>query len=1163
MVGVKVKNNKSMHEIHLHTHDSNINMVEVVTKIEQYIEKAKELGLNGIVVTNHGVMTNWYNNKKKIEEAGFKYVHAVESYVTWDLTNKIRDNFHLSLYAKNFEGFKELNKMISKSFNRDDGHYYYNPRIAWDEIKATSENIIISTACLGGLMWKLDEERQKEVIDFLSNNKERVFLEVQPHSHGEQKELNARLSKLSKETGIPLIAGGDVHALDYEHDKTRKILQKSKNVCFEDEDSFDLTLKGYEYRYEDFQLQGALSDEEIETALENTNVLVDMVEPFELDYSKKYPKVVEGDSKEALMNKIREGLQYRGVGKFDKEKKIAYTKRVKHEIETYEANGAIDYLLLEDLVKSHARYMKVKYGYGRGSVTGSIVAYLMQITEMDSIERNLNFERFMSKERISLADIDTDFSPRDRHIVQEFIINGIPNVYSAPIMTANTMAIKSAIKGIGRGLDMPLDVTEHISETVEDNEIQLREEYPVLFKHVDICQGVITSIGQHACGIVISPIPLDENMGLITTSDAEYPLTMLNMKEVDAQNYVKLDILGLDSVQIIADACEMAGIEYLVPTNMDIDDEKVWDSIREDNTNIFQWESDFAKQIIQDLFSKETIRKIKAVNPNFSYMDLLSLGNAIIRPAGASYRDDVIQGNFYDNGHKALNDFLAPTLGRLVYQEQLIQFLVEFCQYSAGHADILRRGIGKKDAKIMDKEVPLIKDEFVKTMVKLHGMKKEDAESIADPFIQVFIDSAEYGFSINHSDAYSFLGYAMGWLRYYYPLEFLTACLNANKTREAKVNKLLEYTKSKNVQIKPIKFGFSKSEFMFSKEENAIYQGIEAVKYLNEEVGNSLYDFKQKYGDSTKTFLELLIRIYDNTTYKASRFEEKVMCTKCKKLHKKSLDLTLAFTEEQSVLLYEDGVLSVANADDSLKVYEAEMKLIQDCLDACSKCTTKVIEEVEELDILDLYKSEEAIALILEHDKKKNTVMDIDNEVNINSRQMKILINLNFFSEYGKNKSLLKIFDEFDKKYKSTLKMKTKIERYRHMVQFTEKEMLVNESLSLSQQSTAEMAFLGHVVSIRENMSKNIYFVSQLMVNKQNVRFFGYQYATGKMIEFKANNRVYNSTPVLVGDIIEIQKVSIKPKSVRIGGNWMPSPTEKTFWIDQMKYIRRGEELKL
>lgn len=194
-------------------------------------------------------------------------------------------------------------------------------------------------------------------------------------------------------------------------------------------------------------------------------------------------------------------------------------------------------------------------------------------------------------------------------------------------------------------------------------------------------------------------------MGTITTIDAETKqpvvLTQINMKEIDAQNFVKLDVLGLDTVELISEAVDLAGLKWesILPENLDSEDSAVWESVLDNNIGIFQWESDFAHQIYKDLFSKETIEKIKQVHPKFSYMDLFSLGNAIIRPAGASYRDDVVQGNFYDNGHEVLNKFLSPTLGRLAYQEQIIDFLVQFCGYTGGEADVIRRSIGKRIVK--------------------------------------------------------------------------------------------------------------------------------------------------------------------------------------------------------------------------------------------------------------------------------------------------------------------------------------------------------------------------------------------------------------------------------------------------------------------------------
>ncbi|MEX3625133.1 PHP domain-containing protein [Viridibacillus arvi] len=874
--------------IHLHTDLSNQNMVEVVNSYKQYVDQAVEYGMKAIAFTEHGNILSWYNKKIYAESKGLKYIHGSEVYVTMTLEEKKRDNFHMVLLAKNHEGFKELNKMVSTGFDRKGNNFYYNPRISWEDIKNTSDNIIISTACLGGIIWQLHknradsafaEEKLKEVIEWFAENKHRAFLEIQPHRHLEQIQLNRLLLKISRETGIRLVAGSDTHALNEEYDKARKVLQKAKRIKFTDEDAFDLSFHSYEKMFKMFQDQDSFTDEEIHSAMQMTNVIADMVEPWEIDYSKKYPQLYD-NPEEVFQQKIAEGIKFRGINEKPVEEKRLYADRINHEYEVYKANDAINYMLLEDDVKTHARSKGVRYGFGRGSVSGSIIAYLMQITHMNSIDRKLNFARFMSKERISLADIDTDYAPSERHIVQDYLLNH-PKLHCAHIITYNTIALKGAIRDVGRGLEMPLDVIDEIAKNIEDTEDYWRDRYPELFHFVDLIQGTIVSIGAHACGIAVSPIPLDENMGTITTIDSETKqpivLTQINMKEIDSQNYVKLDVLGLDTVQLISETVDLAGLtwEDILPENIDTEDEKVWESVLDNNIGIFQWESDFAHQIYKDLFSKETIEKIKEVHPKFSYMDLFSLGNAIIRPAGASYRDSVVQGEFYDNGHMALNKFLAPSLGRLAYQEQIIDFLVQFCGYSGGEADLVRRGIGKKDKVLLDSLIPEIKERFIETMISQFDTRNVLAEEISEPFIQVILDASNYGFSINHSDAYSALGYVCAWLRYYYPLEFITANLNVNIGKSDKTAKLVEYAKSKGISLNSIKFRYSRAGYMFDKDTNSIYQGIEPIKFLNAQVAEGLYELRDKEYES---FTDLLIDIKDNgMLYYLQSYEAKVL----------------------------------------------------------------------------------------------------------------------------------------------------------------------------------------------------------------------------------------------------------------------------------------------
>lgn len=837
-----------------------------------------------------------------------------------------------------------------------------------------------------------------------------------------------------------------------------------------------------------FQRQGIWEDDQqIHDAMQMTNVIADMVEPWEIDYSKKYPELYD-NPEEVFQQKIADGIKFRGLDKKPLEVKQENAKRIQLEYDVYKANDAINYLLLEDAVKTHARDNGVRYGFGRGSVSGSQIAYLMRITEMNAIDRKLNFARFMSKERISLADIDTDFPPNKRHIVQDFLLNH-PKLHCAHIITYNTIALKGAIRDVGRGLEISLDIVDEIAKNVEEAEDYYRGKYPDLFHYVDLIQGTIVSIGAHACGIAVSPIPLDENMGTITTIDAETKLpvvlTQINMKEIDAQNFVKLDILGLDTVELISETVDLAGLDWndILPENIDTEDEKVWESVLENNIGIFQWESDFAHQIYKDLFSKETVGKIKDVHPKFSYMDLFSLGNAIIRPAGASYRDSVVQGEFYDNGHEALNEFLAPTLGRLAYQEQIIDFLVQFCGYSGGEADMVRRGIGKKDKELLDSLIPEIKERFIQTMISKYQTRNVTAEQISEPFIQVILDASNYGFSINHSDAYSALGYVSAWLRYYYPLEFITANLNVNIGKQDKTAKLVEYAKSKGISLNGIKFRYSRAGYMFDKETNSIYQGIEPIKFLNSHVAEQLYKLRDRQYSS---FSELLMDIKDNTVYEY-------------------LDEFGGFTGNRLTI----------------------KELIE-------KDETKVLQK----------KIKDGILVLVE-----------DNSIAVNSRQMNILISLNYFSEFGENKKLLKIFENFEKTYKKALQLKSKVERKAKVLQFESEQ--VEESLSLVEQCEIELTYLGHIETKSDSMPQNIMMLIEVLAHKSYTRAKAYQFATGEVREFKMGSRTYSQVPFEERDVIQIVDANVKPKKKKINGFWQDS-NEKELWLKEVKFIRKG-----
>ena len=845
--------------LHCHTELSNgTTNIDSVTKYEDYIKRASELGMKAIAITEHGNILSFLKKKDCCEKYGLKYIHGIEAYLTETTDTKVRDNYHCCLYARNWEGVKELNKLISNSYNRNDNHFYYTPRILIDDLFKTSDNIIVASACLGGVFNKGNDEVKKRMLDFFIKNKDRCFLEIQHHNVKDQIEYNKYLFKLSQEYGLKLVTNTDTHCLNKKHVKGRDILQRAKNIRFDNEDGWDLTFKSYDELIESYKQQNSLPMFVILEAMENTNRIADMIEEFTMDKSYKYPKLYD-NSEDVLKQKINEGVIRTGIDKLPNYE-TEYLPRIYSELETYKHNGAVDFLLLDENIKTWGREHDIYPGYSRGSCSGSLICYLLGITDVDSVLHKLNFERFMNTERVSLADIDTDWQPNQREAIKDYVYS-MEGLYCADIITFNTVALKGSIRDCARALKIDLSIVNDICENINDDNIEsYREQYKELFEYVDIVNGTVVSIGTHPCGQVVSPIPLDENMGLLTLATCKNPVTMLNMKEIDSLNYVKLDILGLDNIQIINETCKLAGIERLTPQNVDDNDEAVWQSIKEDTLGIFQWDGS-GSYYIKDLFSDETIKRIKEVYPDFRYIDLMACGNGAIRPAGASYRDELAQGIFRDNGHKALNDLLAPTLGYLVYQEQIIAFLNQFCGYTMGEADIVRRGFAKKTGT--EQFIPQIKSGFIKTMKEKYEVEEEESEHIVESFIQVIEDASSYLFSLNHSLPYSYIGYICGYLRYYYPLEFMTVVLNVCKDDAEKTNKAIDYVKKHDMVIKPPKFRYSRAEYFMDKETNSIYKGMASIKYMNAQVSEELYKLKD---NQYNNFMDLLIDVYDKTS---------------------------------------------------------------------------------------------------------------------------------------------------------------------------------------------------------------------------------------------------------------------------------------------------------
>jgi DNA polymerase-3 subunit alpha len=844
---------------HVHSDLSNATtVIDSITKYQEYIEKAKNYGCKALGFSEHGNIFEWWHKKCTIEKSGMKYIHGFEAYVTEsiNLEDKKRDNYHVVLMAKNHEGFKEINLLVSKSFNRADvkvideiERYYYSPRITYDELKATSDNIIITTACLGGILYKGNDWIKEDFIRFLQQNKHRCFLEVQHHDVKDQSNYNRHLASLSAKYDIPLIAGTDSHMANNSEIVARDLLQKSKNVHFDSEDGWDLVMRSEEEIIESYKSQNALSEDEYMSAIKNTDLLYDMIEPFEIDKSNKYPKI-SNNAFNDMVKIVEKGIKEKGL-----EKTQSLKDRLNYEISTYKHNNAIDLMLLEYDVKKWAKENDIFYGESRGSVSGSMIAYLMGVTKVNSMKYGLNFERFMNKERVSLADIDSDWMPSKRDLVKEYLHQN-PKYETAEIVTFNTVAWKGSIRDIGRALDIPLNEINQICND-EENESALsawQKKYPKLFDYALQVEGTIVSIGSHPAATICSPINIQENIGTVTLPTNKYPVACLNMKEVDDLNFVKLDVLGLKNVEIIYNTCKLAGIEPLESDKVDFNDKEVWKDIMKSPLGIFQYEGDYAHSYLKQVFSEKTLKRIREKNPNVDYLYLMSIANGAIRPAGDSYREALSNGEFNDNGHEVLNDFLKDTNSFLVFQEQILDFLHLFCGFTMGEADIVRCGFAKKTGT--EQFMPRIKSGFIKTMKDKYDVGKKESEEIVEKFIKVIESASNYLFSLNHSIPYSMIGYMCGWLRYYYPLEFIATLLELNSDNQDKTSEIYDYmNKFTNFKVMPIKFRYSNEIYNIDKENNTIYKSISSIKHLNAQVAQELYELRNNKYDS---FIDLL-----------------------------------------------------------------------------------------------------------------------------------------------------------------------------------------------------------------------------------------------------------------------------------------------------------------
>ncbi|WP_455717600.1 PHP domain-containing protein, partial [Anaerosporobacter sp.] len=906
---------------HLHDDTSNCNgYADSCSNFKEYIKLAKKQGMKAIAFSNHGGIYDWIKKKQECDKAGVKYIHGVELYLCNNLSDDDRGG-HIGLYARNFAGVLELNELISLSTSKgsledkSDRHMYYNPRISLDELMNTSNNILVTTACLASPLSKWDNENRRveynKLVNWLKKNKDRCFLEIQYHNDLNQINYNKKLYELHKNTGIRLIAGTDTHSSSQYKAECRKILQIYKKSFYGDEDEFDLVWKTYEELIQAFSNQNSLTYDVYLDAINNTNIFANMIEDFTFDKSFKYPTLY-GDNvtqqwKDLIYRKFNE-KKINGCLDLKNHTEKEYKVKIQEEFKVMCKLGMESFMMFMSELLEWCDNNNIPYGFGRGSVAGSTIAFITGITDVDPVVWKTVFSRFCNEDRVSLGDIDVDFAPEDREKVYKYIIERFTPQKTAYIAMFSTLQDRGCIdvlagglgyKDLGKVMDIKNQFdslfnsySKIMQEEVNSEELvengllessgvnfdnhniyltrinnkkakeqadKIKKTYDSLindnqdlFYYLKGLKGTIVAKGTHPSGIIGSPITLADNMGLFyKDGNTEMPVSTCSMKAVDSLNYVKFDILGLKTVGIIKDACGYAGIKYPKSYEINWSDKLVWTNMIETQEGVFQFEGDFAFDLL------------KSFKPNT--INHMSMVNAALRPSGKSYRDRMIAGEFNKNPSDEIDRLLEDNNGYLIFQEDTIKFLTDICDFTGSSADTTRRAIGKKDQELLKQQLPKILEGYCK-----HSSKpKKIAEQEAKQFVQIISDSSEYQFGFNHSTAYSMNGYECVNLRTYYTLEFIAAYLNRAENEED-TNNGINMARYFNITIKPIQFGKSLSEYTIDKDNNSIYKGISSIKYCNSQIASELMELsKNKY----TSFIDLLTDIKQKTSVYARQLK--------------------------------------------------------------------------------------------------------------------------------------------------------------------------------------------------------------------------------------------------------------------------------------------------
>jgi DNA polymerase III subunit alpha len=835
--------------VHLHTH-SEYSLLDGAVKINDLIKKTKELNMPSIALTDHGNMHGTIEFYKAAKKEGIKPIIGCELYLAkrtrHDKDSQLdKGSYHLTLLAKNNIGYKNLLKLTSLAYIEG---LYYKPRIDWELLESYNEGVICLSGCMTGIIAENFLQNKHEEAMVYTKKLFKIFnddfyLEIQDHYIPEQKSINEYIIKLAKELNIPLIATNDIHYLTKNDAKlqdallclqTGKILSDTDRMKFSTEEFY---LKSPDEMKDLF----SYAPESITNSLEimgkcNLEIPLDqqILPAFE---------VPDGHTDASFL----EELAWIGLGKKYPNITEQIKERFDYELKTIIKMGFASYFLIVNDIIQYAKKNKISVGPGRGSVAGSIIAYALEITNVDPLKFDLLFERFLNPERISMPDIDIDFCIENRQKIIEYTKQKYGNDHVAQITTFGRMASRLAIRDIGRVLNVPLSdidkvaklipsLGSSISESLQDNKelkqiYDSREDIKEVIDMAIKLEGIARHTGIHAAGVVISKDPLMNDVPIIE-KDGQL-VTMFPKDDVEKIGLLKMDFLGLRNLTMISKTLNI--VKNTQNVELDIDNLTLEDSAtyktlcNGQSIGIFQLESPGMQALL------------KSLQPNV-FEDIIAL-LALYRPGplGSGMDKDFVNRKHGKEKIKYLLPELKPilkdTYGTILYQEQVMQISSTLGGFSLAKADMLRKAMGKKDKATMDK----MKEEFIDGSVN-KGFNKKTATDIFDMMAKF----AEYGFNKSHSTAYALITYQTAFLKTHYPVEYMTSLISSSMNNTDKISLYINEAKNMDIEILPP--DINESLFDFSIKTGNILFGLNALKNVGENAILSILNCREKEG---------------------------------------------------------------------------------------------------------------------------------------------------------------------------------------------------------------------------------------------------------------------------------------------------------------------------